>query len=127
MIAPKTTFVKVCLEPDGVSITVPADVTANLEKAAVDGARKLTADLAARLKDRGLEYTIELVRGDARESLVDAVERHNATMLVMGSRGLGALKRTLIGSVSDYCLHHVQCPVVVVKMPPPLENAPMSS
>eukprot|EP00899_Mesostigma_viride_P018203 jgi/Mesvir1/26384/Mv16848-RA.1 len=102
---------------DGVSIPVPVEITASLEKAAVDNARKLTADLAGRLKARSLEYVIELVKGDARESLVDAVERHNADMLVMGSRGLGAIKRTLIGSVSDFCIHHVDCPVVVVKMP----------
>ncbi|KAG5457940.1 MAG: hypothetical protein BJ554DRAFT_1935, partial [Olpidium bornovanus] len=30
----------------------------------------------------------------------------------MGSRGMGAIKRTLLGSVSDYCVHHLPIPVV---------------
>jgi hypothetical protein len=33
----------------------------------------------------------------------------------MGSRGRGALKRTFLGSVSDYCVHHCDCPVVIVR------------
>jgi hypothetical protein len=33
----------------------------------------------------------------------------------MGSRGLGALKRTFLGSVSDYCVHHCECPVAIVR------------
>jgi hypothetical protein len=38
----------------------------------------------------------------------------------MGSRGFGATKRSRkarLGSVSDYCVHHCDCPVVVVRYP----------
>jgi nucleotide-binding universal stress UspA family protein len=34
---------------------------------------------------------------------------------VLGSRGLGGLKRALMGSVSDSVLRHVHCPVLVVR------------
>jgi len=48
------------------------------------------------------------------------------SMLIVGSRGQGTLRRTFLGSVSDYCIHHneTHCPVLVV--PPPLEHTESS-
>ena len=45
--------------------------------------------------------------------LVDLVERSGAQLLVIGSRGLGRLGRAILGSVSDYVLHHVDIPVCI--------------
>ena len=36
-------------------------------------------------------------------------------MIIMGSRGLGALTGMLLGSVSNYLLTHVEAPVFIVK------------
>jgi nucleotide-binding universal stress UspA family protein len=36
-------------------------------------------------------------------------------LIVLGSRGLGAISRTLIGSVSDSVVKHAHCPVFVVR------------
>lgn len=41
----------------------------------------------------------------------------DAQFIIMGSRGVGTLRRTFLGSVSDYTVHHTHVPVVVV--PPP--------
>jgi nucleotide-binding universal stress UspA family protein len=38
-----------------------------------------------------------------------------AGLIVLGSRGLGGLKRALMGSVSDSVVRHAHCPVVVVR------------
>ena len=56
------------------------------------------------------------------ESLVEFSRRHSVDLVVVGSRGLGALRRSLLdlvglGSVSDYLVHHLQCPVLVVRHP----------
>ncbi|BBX45051.1 universal stress protein [Mycobacterium cookii] len=38
----------------------------------------------------------------------------NADMVVVGARGLGALRRVLLGSVSTALIHHAHCPVAVI-------------
>ncbi|KAJ8444043.1 hypothetical protein Cgig2_020889 [Carnegiea gigantea] len=63
------------------------------------------------------EVSVEIMEGDARNVLCDAVERHHASMLVVGSHGYGAIKRAVLGSVSDYCAHHAHCSVMIVKKP----------
>ncbi|GLJ45725.1 hypothetical protein SUGI_0962270 [Cryptomeria japonica] len=60
--------------------------------------------------------TVSLV-GDARDVICQAVDKLGAHMLVMGNHGYGALKRALLGSASDYCVHHANCPVLIVKKP----------
>eukprot|EP00271_Cylindrocystis_brebissonii_P003732 TRINITY_DN149_c0_g2_i3.p1 TRINITY_DN149_c0_g2~~TRINITY_DN149_c0_g2_i3.p1 ORF type:complete len:176 (+),score=32.58 TRINITY_DN149_c0_g2_i3:318-845(+) len=57
----------------------------------------------------------DVIVGEPREGICSAVEQLNADLLVMGSHGYGAVKRALLGSVSDYCIHHAKCPVVVVR------------
>ncbi|MGW0179445.1 universal stress protein [Nocardia sp. NPDC003345] len=44
-------------------------------------------------------------------------------MLVVGSRGLGAFQRSLLGSVSTAVTHHARCPVAVVHADTPLDAA----
>ncbi|XP_077240701.1 universal stress protein PHOS34-like [Tasmannia lanceolata] len=63
------------------------------------------------------DVIIEVVEGDPRNVLCEAVEKHQATILVVGSHGYGAIKRAVLGSVSDYCAHHAHCTVMIVKKP----------
>ncbi|RYR01680.1 hypothetical protein Ahy_B06g080546 [Arachis hypogaea] len=60
---------------------------------------------------------VEVVEGDPRNVLCEAVEKHHASVLVVGSHGYGAIKRAVLGSVSDYCAHHAHCTVMIVKKP----------
>ncbi len=63
------------------------------------------------------DVVAEVVEGYARNVLCEAVERHHASILVVGSHGYGAIKRAVLGSVSDYCTHHAHCTVMIVKKP----------
>ncbi|SDH59556.1 Nucleotide-binding universal stress protein, UspA family [Lentzea fradiae] len=53
-----------------------------------------------------------VVVGDAADHLVEA-SRH-ADLLVLGTRGHGALAGAVLGSVATKCLRHAECPVVVI-------------
>ncbi len=47
--------------------------------------------------------------------VVQAAADEKATMIVMGTRGMGTVRRTILGSVSDYVMHHAHCPVIVCR------------
>ncbi|XP_064649047.1 universal stress protein Slr1101-like isoform X3 [Lineus longissimus] len=47
------------------------------------------------------------------EAIVATANEVGASLIVVGSRGQGAVRRTILGSVSDYVLHHAKVPVLV--------------
>ncbi len=47
--------------------------------------------------------------------IVALAEELGVGLIVMGSRGLGGLRRALMGSVSDSVVRHAHCPVLVVR------------
>jgi nucleotide-binding universal stress UspA family protein len=56
-----------------------------------------------------------VVEGPPALMLLRAAE--DADLLVVGSRGHGAFAGMLLGSVSEHCVHHATCPVVVIRHP----------
>jgi nucleotide-binding universal stress UspA family protein len=52
------------------------------------------------------------------DEILSQLELHPADLVVVGSRGLSAAKRLLIGSVSSALVAHAPCPVLVVRDPP---------
>jgi nucleotide-binding universal stress UspA family protein len=53
------------------------------------------------------------VRGHPAAVLIGAAG--GADLLVVGSRGHGGFAGALLGSVSQHCIHHATCPVVVIR------------
>jgi nucleotide-binding universal stress UspA family protein len=49
------------------------------------------------------------------QQIVQVAKGIGAGLIVIGSRGLGGLRRALIGSVSDSVVRHAPCPVLVVR------------
>lgn len=52
--------------------------------------------------------------GKPGELICKNSEEEQAKLVVLGSRGLGAVRRTFLGSVSDYVVHHCHVPICVV-------------
>jgi hypothetical protein len=49
------------------------------------------------------------------EGLCKGIEETGATLAIVGTRGMGTLRRTFLGSVSDYVLHHAHVPVLICR------------
>jgi len=56
-------------------------------------------------------------RGKPGEVIVRHAHEMKAEAIVVGCRGVGKLRRTILGSVSDYVLHHAHCPVLICRIP----------
>jgi nucleotide-binding universal stress UspA family protein len=54
-------------------------------------------------------------KGAPAATILKEAEAHDGNLIVVGARGLGALKRTALGSVSESVLRHARCPVLVVR------------
>ena len=56
-----------------------------------------------------------LIRGEPDKEVVHLSEEIGAGLIIMGSRGLGGIRRALMGSVSDSVVRHAHCPVMIVR------------
>ncbi|KAG6785102.1 hypothetical protein POTOM_010825 [Populus tomentosa] len=84
--------------------------------------KKIAARVVGKAKEICISKSVsdvifEVVEGDPRNVLCEAVEKHHASVLVVGSHGYEAIKRAFLGSVSDYCAHQAHCTVMIVKRP----------
>ncbi|AQZ63189.1 Universal stress protein family [[Actinomadura] parvosata subsp. kistnae] len=75
----------------------------------------------ARQTSSGVQVDTDLYEGPAAEHLVGL--SGGAALVVVGSRGLSALPRAVVGSVAGYVAAHAQSPVIVVRGPGPLPAA----
>lgn len=63
-----------------------------------------------------IEGVFKVVGGkDSWHEIIKYQQSVGAIMIVVGSRGLNALRRTFMGSVSDSIVHHANCPVLVCR------------
>jgi nucleotide-binding universal stress UspA family protein len=56
-----------------------------------------------------------LLMGRPDAEILELAEELDAGLIVVGSRGIGSLRRALMGSVSDSVVRHAHCPVLVVR------------
>jgi nucleotide-binding universal stress UspA family protein len=117
---------EVCLLAVGDTIRLPRHVPAfvrdSLKAATADLEAKQTADLRALLEQAvgrlAREGRTELrpVLGQPAEAIITAAsEGKGADLVVVGHRGLGPVRRLLLGTVSETVLAHAPCPVLIVK------------
>lgn len=87
-------------------------------------ARAGVEGLVAKLfREADLTYHWRFAVGHPVAKITEIATEIAADLILMGSRGLGAWKRFLLGSVSEGVLHHASCPVLIVRG----ENAPCGS
>lgn len=78
-------------------------------------ARQSLEDALASIGPTAVPITRVVVHTNPTDALLTAAE--DCDLLVLGSRGRGSFRRTLLGSVTLNCIGHADCPVVVVPLP----------
>jgi nucleotide-binding universal stress UspA family protein len=93
-----------------------AEVRESILEQARGEAQKFLEGRAEQLRSEGAKVAEAHLRtGEPDKEIVRLSEEIGATLIVMGSRGLGAVRRALMGSVSDSVVRHAHCPVLVMR------------
>ena len=66
--------------------------------------------------------TLRTVTGKPGEVICQVADETAAIMIITGTRSLGKMRRTILGSVSDYLVSHAACPVMVIRDPAEVER-----
>jgi nucleotide-binding universal stress UspA family protein len=66
-------------------------------------------------REAGVQAVSRTEFGDAKHVICRIAQEENCDLIVVGSHGYGRVERALLGSVSDYVVHHAQRPVLVVR------------
>jgi len=111
---PATTVrIVVAVTLPGFSLEEPA--IREFKRSVLEEARGLADEARAVLVRRELSVETDVVVGDPRAEIVRLADEWRADLIVLGARGLGRIKRLLLGSVSLAVARHASCPVLVVK------------
>ncbi|KAI0221447.1 hypothetical protein LSAT2_027203 [Lamellibrachia satsuma] len=65
------------------------------------------------LTPKEVNFTFYSTEGKPGYHLCKLAKEHSVDLIIVGSRGLGTVRRTILGSVSDYVLHHAHVPVFI--------------
>jgi nucleotide-binding universal stress UspA family protein len=81
----------------------------------LDVARTVLAEAARVAADAGVDVETEILEGNAADRIVELARSRAVDLIVVGSRGRGAVTGALLGSVSESIVHKADRPVLVVK------------
>ena len=80
-----------------------------------EAGRRLVEESVRKLVKAGFTAEPVCQLGKPAEEIMKVASKHHADLIVMGAKGLGAIARFLIGSVSTRVVQHANCPVLVVR------------
>jgi nucleotide-binding universal stress UspA family protein len=78
-------------------------------------AESVLARAAGELGSRGVEVETHAREGEPASVIMEVAQEQNADLIVVGARGLTAIQRFLLGSVSSKLSHHAPCSVMIVR------------
>ena len=88
-----------------------ADADPEIRELSMETLEKAIAEAGAAAEEK-VRIRLHVIEQEPAQALIEAAR--GADLLVVGSRGHGGLTTMLLGSVSQRCVHHAPCPVVVV-------------
>ena len=99
--------------PSAAYIGLSTAPVAEIEAAATSSAEQVLRSARDRVPP-DLPVTTLLTEQPIRQGLIEQIRHGGHDLVVMGSRGRGAVRSTLLGSVSHYILNHSPIPVLIV-------------
>ena len=112
---PRPLFLLEATDPEWVEREDPV-LIGQLQQQFEQMSRRVLDTQAEKVREVGGTITQAHLRmGKAPTEIVDLAEELGAGLVVLGSRGLGGIRRALMGSVSDSVVRHAHCPVLVVR------------
>jgi nucleotide-binding universal stress UspA family protein len=78
-------------------------------------ARAAFGEAEAVLAETDVEWEAEILDGDPADCILELARARGADLIVVGSRGRGAITEALLGSVSNEIVHKADRPVLVAK------------
>ena len=64
---------------------------------------------------KGVSAELIHLIGDPGAEICEAARNHQVDLIMMGRRGRSGLTETVLGSISNYVIHHAPCAVLVVQ------------
>jgi len=115
VIEPISSYYSTVLLPTGDWLDWQGVPDLQLEITLKDKAKELLDSATKELSNGGVACRTRMEVGNPRDMICKIAHEEAPDFLVLGSRGLGQLERMLLGSVSDYVVHHCPCPTIVVR------------
>ena len=93
----------------------PEQELKKLEKS-IQKSKHITAKYESMCEEREIKCltVIENDNSSVGNAICEVAAKHDASVIVVGKRGLSTLSRLVLGSTSKYILHHSQTPVIIV-------------
>ena len=114
----KLTIITAASEPrTGMTMALAAGAAAGLGPALLREADRIVRAAADRVPD-DISVTTILTEDPIRSAILKRVHEGHHDLVVMGSRGRGAVRSAVLGSVSHHVLHHSPVPVLIVHAEP---------
>ncbi len=74
----------------------------------------LLADVASRARSVGIQVETHADTGDPADTIIGVAEEVKAKVIVVGNKGIGSLRRFVLGNVPSKVVHHSPCSTYVV-------------
>jgi nucleotide-binding universal stress UspA family protein len=95
------------------AVALDPETLAALDDRAEELVERSAEELATEVDAKKTDLIVE--HGAPGERICATAAEHGIELIILGSHDRGAFGRFVHGSVSDYCVHHAPCPVLIVR------------
>jgi nucleotide-binding universal stress UspA family protein len=89
-------------------------LNAEIEQNLKEYSQKILDECKKIFIDNNIDVDALMLKGEAGPRIVESAEEYECDLVVIGNRGLGSVKSVLLGSVSNYVVHHVKSPILLI-------------